>query len=128
MQPVFFSKQILIPGSTNYVDTLSSGLSSPNSSQFNSSNIPFDTARRVAVSSTAADTSALLVTIVGTQQGGTPYTESVRGSSAGAGAAAIGRGDFLTVSSITTSSVANVQVLIGTSSVASTPWKVAGID
>jgi hypothetical protein len=121
-QPVYVTKQILVPQSTNIVGSVSSGTAI---GTVNSSNMPLDTQRRIVFLSTAADTSSLKLTIVGTQQGGGRISEIVQGSTAGASTTATTRQDFLTVTSITASSLANVAILVGTSSVAGSPWVMA---
>lgn len=117
-QPVYVTKQILVAASSNGIGSISTAATpvvSVNSSQL-------DTQRRIIFTSTAADTSSLTLTFTGTHQGGGTVTESVRGSTAGAGSNATTLSDFLSVTSVAASSNANVPILIGTSSVAGTPW------
>lgn len=123
MQPIYVTKQILVAGSTNFVGNISTAATPVVT--VNSSNMPLDTQRRIIFTSTAADTSSLKLTFIGTQQGGNAVTESIVGSTTGAGSVATTRQDFLTVTSIVASSNANVPILVGTSSVAGTPWQMA---
>jgi hypothetical protein len=93
----------------------------------NSSNMPLDTQRRIIFTSTAADTSTLTLLFTGTREGGGSATESVKGSTAGAGTNATSISDFLTITSIGISSNANVPILVGTSSVGGTVWQSANV-
>lgn len=117
---IYVSKA-LVAASSNFVGSVSTAATSVIT--VNSSNMPLDTQRRIVFTSTAADTSSLTLTITGTRQGGGTVVESVKGSTAGAGANATTTSDFLTVTSIAISSNANVPVLVGTSSVGGTPWQ-----
>lgn len=120
MQPIYVSKS-LVTASTNIVGSVSTAATSVVT--VNSSNMPLDTQRRIVFSSTAADTSTLRLTITGTREGGGVFSETVAGSTAGAGTAATTTSDFLTVTAISVSSNANVPILVGTSSVGGTAWK-----
>lgn len=120
MQPIYVTKQ-LVAASSNLVGSVSTAATSVVT--VNSSNMPLDTQRRIVFTSTAADTSTLTLTITGTREGGGTVVESVRGSTAGAGTAATTTSDFLTVTAISASSNANVPILVGTSSVGGTAWK-----
>ena len=121
MNPIYVSKGALVAGSTNFVGSVSTAATSVIT--VNSSNMPLDQQRRIVFTSTAADTSSITLSFTGTRQGGFPVSESVKGSSAGAGVNATTTSDFLTVTSVSISSNANVPILIGTSSVAGTPWQ-----
>ncbi len=123
MQPIYVTKQILVAGSTNFVGNISTAATPVVT--VNSSNMPLDTQRRIIFTSTAADTSSLKLTFTGTREGGGSVSESIVGSTTGAGTVSTTREDFLTVTSIVASSAANVPILVGTSSVAGTPWQMA---
>lgn len=123
MQPIYISKQILVAGTSNIVGNISTAATPVVT--VNSSSMPLDTQRRIIFSSTAVDTSSLTLTFTGTQQGGFAVTESVMGSTQGASTPISTRQDFLTVTSIVASSNANVPIIVGTSSVAGTPWQLS---
>lgn len=85
----------------------------------NSSNM--DTARRVAIFSTAGSTSMSLV-VTGVIEGGGTKTEVMIGSSS-ANTTINSVWDYVSLTSVTASSNANIPIWFGTSSIAGTPWK-----
>jgi len=118
MQPIYVSKN-LAAASSNALGSISTAV--PSVVTLNTSNL--DTGRRIIFTSTAADTSSLTLTFTGLgEQRSKAFSESVLGSTAGAGTNATTTSDFLSISSVTTSSNANVPILIGTSSVGGTQW------
>lgn len=118
MQPIYVSKA-LGAFSSNAIGSISTAV--PSVVTLNTSSL--DTGRRIVFTSTAADTSSLTITFTGLgEQRSQAFSESVLGSTAGAGTNATTTSDFLSVSSVTTSSNANVPILIGTSSVGGTQW------
>lgn len=118
--PIYVFKT-LIPGSSNLIGTVSTAV--PSVVTLNTSGSTLDTGRRIVFTSTAADTSSLYITFNGTREGGGKIKEAVRGSTSGAGANASTLSDFLTITSFTISSNANVPILVGTSSVGGTVWQ-----
>jgi hypothetical protein len=121
MQPIYVSKN-LVAASSNGIGSISTAV--PSVVTLNTSNL--DTGRRIIFTSTAADTSSLTLTFTGLgEQRSKAFSESVSGSTAGAGTSATTTSDFLSVSSVTASSNANVPILIGTSSVGGTQWKLS---
>jgi hypothetical protein len=80
-----------------------------------------DTARRVAIFSTAGSTS-MAVTVTGIIEGGGTKTEVIIGSST-ANFQSNSVWDYISLTSVVTSSAPNIIVNIGTSSQAGTPWK-----
>lgn len=80
-----------------------------------------DAQRRVILTSAGND-SGLTWTVKGTNQSGSPITDSFLGANA---AAAQSNLDFLTVTSITASAATASSVTAGTNSVGSSPWVLA---
>jgi hypothetical protein len=80
-----------------------------------------DTARRVAVFSTAGSTSMSLV-VTGVIEGGGTKTEVMIGSSS-ANTTINSVWDYVSLTSVVASSAANIPVWFGTSSMGGTPWK-----
>lgn len=80
-----------------------------------------DTARRVAIFSTAGSTS-MAVTITGVIEGGGVKTEVIIGSSS-ANTQSNSVWDYISLTSVSASSNPNIVVNIGTSSQAGSPWK-----
>lgn len=121
MQPIYVSKT-LSAASSNGIGSVSTAV--PSVVTLNTSNL--DTGRRIVFTSTAADTSSLIIAFTGLgEQRSKVFSESVKGSTAGAGTLATTTSDFLSVQSISISSNANIPILIGTSSVGGTQWKLA---
>lgn len=117
MQPIYVSKYLTTP-SSNGVGSISTAATSVVT--LNTSDL--GTGRRIVFYSTA-DASSLTLTFKGYREGNTvtTFTESVVGSTAN-GIAATTTADFISVSSVSYSSNANIPILIGTSSVGGTPW------
>ena len=89
-----------------------------------SSNFPLDTQRRLTAWSTLGDISGVTFTITGTREGGGIISEALLGSTTAASSLTRTVNDFLTVTSITVSSVVEAQVNVGTNTWGSTPWRV----
>ena len=117
MQPTYVSKSITAL-SSNGIGAIAAGQSTAvtlNSSQL-------DTGRRIAlVSNAGADISTAFFTITGTREGGGIIRETLVGSTGTTTRQTTQ--DFLTVTSITASSVLGSSALFGTSSIGGTPWQ-----
>lgn len=119
MIPQYVSKTLLIASSTG-IGTLSTA----SVSTVNSSNL--DTQRRIIVWGSSNTSTSATITIIGTREGGTPVRETVTGpASAGAGATATvaTTQDFLSVTSVSASSVLSAPLTFGTNTTGGTPWK-----
>ncbi len=117
MQPIYVSK-LLGAFSSNGIGSISTA--SPSVVTLNTSNL--DTGRRIVFTSTA-DASSLTLTFTGKgEQRTASFSEAVKGSTA-SGVNATTTSDFISLSSVGVSSNANVPILIGTSSVGGTQWK-----
>lgn len=117
MQPIYVTKT-LGAFSSNGIGSISTAV--PSVVTLNTSNL--DTGRRIVFTSTA-DASSLTLTFTGKGESRlASFSEAVKGSTA-AGVNATTTSDFLSLSSVTVSSNANIPILIGTSSVGGTQWK-----
>ena len=117
MQPIYVSKT-LNAASSNGIGSISTAV--PSVVTLNTSAL--DTGRRIVFYSTA-DASSLTLTFTGIGDSRTTsFSEAVAGSTA-SGIAATTTSDFSKLSSVTASSNANIPILIGTSSVGGTQWK-----
>jgi hypothetical protein len=114
--PVYVSKTLFL-ASSNGIATLSSGLTAPTS--INSSNL--DTQRRIQIAASSGSESGAKFTITGTNQSGQIISETLTGPTSIAAVAT--SQDFLSVTSIISSSAINSQVIIGTNTVGGTPWQ-----
>ena len=114
--PVYVSKN-LAAASSNGIATFSSGLSV--SSAVNSSNL--GTARRIQIAASSGSEAGATFTITGTNQTGQVITESLTGPTSNVAVATTQ--DFLTVTSVSASSVINSQVIVGTNTQGGTPWQ-----
>lgn len=117
MQPVYLNKA-LNAASSNGIGSVSTAV--PSVVTVNTSLL--DTGRRIVFTSTG-DASTLTLTFVGKIEGGQTLTEAVKGSTA-TGINATTVSDFVSITTISISSNANIPILVGTSSVGGTPWKV----
>jgi hypothetical protein len=113
--PVYVSKN-LIAQSTNGIATFSSGATS---ATVNSSSL--GTARRIAINASSGSEAGASFTITGTNQGGQVITETITGPTSNVAVATTQ--DFLTVTSVISSSAINSQVIIGTNTQGGTPWQ-----
>lgn len=117
MQPIYVSKT-LGAFSSNGIGSISTAV--PSVVTINTSNL--DTGRRIVFTSTA-DASSLTLTFTGKGESrNASFSESVKGSTA-SGVNATTTSDFISLSSVTISSNANIPILIGTSSAGGTQWK-----
>lgn len=120
--PQYFAKFLTVP-STQLGSISTSATTVSTSVVINSSLQPFATQRRVGfISANATDFSNTTFTIVGTQEGGTPITEIIKGSTTGT-TAWMTTQDFLTISSVTRSSQLNGTVTMINSTVGGIPWQ-----
>src|SRR3974377_478253 len=87
-----------VPGSTNIVGSFTFG----GVVTLNASNLPLDTARRISVVGTSPRGPSVVLN--GKNQNGLPITENII-TSATPGTAVMSKQDFLTVTSVTVSSV-----------------------
>lgn len=118
MQPIYVSKTLTAASSNGLgsVSTAATSVVTVNSSLL-------DTGRRLVFYSTG-DASSLTLTFTGNGEGrGATFSEAVVGSTA-AGIAATTLSDFTQLTAVAISSNANIPILIGTSSVGGTSWKV----
>lgn len=118
MQPITITKSLSIASSTG-LGAISSA--TPPVVTLNTSSL--GTQRRISLSATA-DFSATYV-VTGTREGGGSVSETVIGASV-AGAAATTQ-DFLTVTSVSISSVTGIPVQIGTNTQGGTPWQAVDV-
>lgn len=119
--PVYVSKN-LIAASSNGIATFSSGLTAPTS--LNSSGL--GTARRIQIAASSGSESGATFTITGTNQGGQTISETLTGPTSNVAVATTQ--DFLSVSSIVSSSAINSQVIIGTNTQGGTPWQSVNLN
>lgn len=119
MQPIYVSK-LLGAASSNGLGSISTAATpviTLNTSQM-------DTGRRVVFWSTAADTSSLTLTFTGYGESRSiAFSESVKGSTSGAGTLATTTSDFISLTAVSYSSAPNVAINIGTSTTGGTQWK-----
>src|SRR5262245_44078618 len=113
--PVYVSKN-LIAASSNGIATFSSGATS---ATVNSSSL--GTARRIQIAASSGSESAATFTITGTNQTGQTISETVTGPTSNVAVATTQ--DFLTVTSVISSSAINSQVIVGTNTQGGTPWQ-----
>jgi len=118
VNPTYVSKTLITASSTGLGTISSAGVNTLNSSQI-------DTQRRIIIWSTGATLASADFTIVGTREGGGSLRETISGPSSNTAVATTQ--DFLSVTSISVSSVITNQATIGTNSVGSTPWRLIDI-
>jgi hypothetical protein len=116
MQPIYVQKTLIAASSTG-IGTLSSA--SPGVATLNTSNL--DTQRRVIIWSTGATLASATFTVTGRREGGGVIRETITGPTSNTVVATTQ--DFLSVTSVSASSVINNGATIGTNSVGSSPWK-----
>jgi hypothetical protein len=119
--PTYLSKTLAAASSTG-IGTLSSA--SPGVATLNTSS--FDTQRRVSIASASGTLASATFTITGTRQGTGTVTESITGPTSNVPVATLS--DFLSVTSVSASSVINTQAIFGTNTQGSTPWQSVNLD
>lgn len=119
--PQYLSKSLAaISTHIGSISTASPGVTTLNASEIA---LVFTTQRRVSfLSANATDFSAVSFTVVGTQEGGNRITDTIVGSSTGTTAWATVQ-DFLTITSVTASSVLNGAVTIQANTQGGTSWQ-----
>lgn len=120
MNPQYLQKSLIAASSTG-IGTLSSA--SPGVATLNTSAL--DTQRRITIWSTGATLASASFTVTGTREGGGPVKETVTGPTSNA--AVTTTQDFLTVTSVSASSVIANQVTFGTNTQGGTSWKPANL-
>jgi hypothetical protein len=113
--PQYVSKSLVGASSTG-IGTLSSA--SPGVATLNTSNL--DTQRRISIFSASGTLATATFTIIGTRQGGTPVRETITGPTSNVPVATTQ--DFLSVTSVSASSVINTAATFGTNTTGGTPW------
>lgn len=85
----------------------------------NSSNL--DTQRRITIWTTGATSTSATITVIGIREGGTPVRETITGPTSNAPVATTQ--DFLSVTSVSASSVLGSIITFGTNTTGGTQWK-----
>ena len=116
MIPQYVSKSLVAASSTG-VGTLSSA--SPGVATLNTSNL--DTQRRISIFSASGSLATATFTIIGTREGGTPVRETITGPTSNVPVATTQ--DFLSVTSVSASSVIATTATFGTNTTGGTQWK-----
>lgn len=122
MQTWYASKSLAAPSSQGVALISTTALSS--AVVIYSSNFPLDTQRRLTAWSTLGDISAVNFTITGLNESRGVVSEVLAGSTTAASSLTRTVYDYISVTSITVSSVVEGQVNVGTNTWGSTPWKV----
>ncbi len=118
--PIYVSKNLVAASSTG-IGTLSSA--SPGVATLNTSNL--GTQRRVTIWSTGATLASASFTVTGTREGGGAVQETITGPTSNTAVATTQ--DFLTVTSVSASSVITNQATIGTNTQGGTAWNPANL-
>lgn len=117
-----YIQKSLIAASSTGIGTLSSA--SPGVATLNTSQL--DTQRRIAIWSTGATLASASFTVAGTREGGGTLKETITGPTSNA--AVTTTQDFLSVTSVSASSVIANQAMIGTNTQGGSPWKPANLQ
>jgi hypothetical protein len=110
-----YVQKLLIAASSTGLGTLSTAaVATINSSVL-------DTQRRITAWTTGATSTSATITIIGTREGGTPVRETITGPTSNAAVATTQ--DFLSITSVSASSVLGSVITFGTNTSGGTQWK-----